>query len=125
MSSTSNSTKSGEEQPLLPTTATTTTDGDSNTHDTDKHPSILHDAFDTVVLGIPIFFSMLSWVGMKTTDSALLGHVSSQALAAAALSDLVRFFLNEISKIMNMHHVTNSCVMCKNLFYVNSGPCVP
>jgi MATE family multidrug resistance protein len=30
----------------------------------------------------------LSWVGMKTTDSALLGHVSAQALAAAALSDL-------------------------------------
>jgi len=46
------------------------------------------DAIDIIRLAIPIFCSMLSWVGMKTTDSALLGHVSSQSLAAAALSDL-------------------------------------
>ncbi|GKY92659.1 hypothetical protein MPSEU_000235900 [Mayamaea pseudoterrestris] len=50
--------------------------------------SILKDAQDTFVLGIPIFLAMLSWVGMKTTDTALLGHVSAEALAAAALSDL-------------------------------------
>lgn len=48
----------------------------------------LHDAYDTVVLGVPIFLAMLSWIGMKTTDSALLGHVSADALAAAALSDI-------------------------------------
>jgi hypothetical protein len=80
MPSTYSSIKSGEEQPLLPTT---TTD--------DKPPTLIHDAYDTFVLGIPIFFGMLTWVGMKTTDSALLGHVSSEALAAAALSDLVSF----------------------------------
>lgn len=85
MSSTTNDSKAGEAQPLLPT-KTETTKGDDN----DTHPTILNDAYDTVILGIPIFFSMLSWVGMKTTDSALLGHVSSQALSAAALSDLVR-----------------------------------
>jgi len=50
--------------------------------------SILEDARDTIFLGIPIFLSMLSWVGMKTTDAALLGHVSADALVAAALSDL-------------------------------------
>ncbi len=36
----------------------------------------------------PIFLAMISWLGMKTTDTALLGHVSADALAAAALSDL-------------------------------------
>ena len=46
------------------------------------------DAVDTVQLGVPIFVARLSWVGMKMTDSALLGHVSAESLAAAALSDL-------------------------------------
>lgn len=35
-----------------------------------------------------IFISRLGWVGMKVTDTALLGHVSSHALTASALSDL-------------------------------------
>jgi hypothetical protein len=52
--------------------------------------AVLDDALDTVFLAVPIFASMVSWVGMKTTDSALLGHVSAEALAAASLSDLVR-----------------------------------
>jgi hypothetical protein len=79
--------------------------------------SILDDILDTLKLGVPIAVSYLSWVGVsyvtiericieklgiqlnlvafaligpqkKTTDSALLGHVSQQALAAASLSDL-------------------------------------
>jgi Na+-driven multidrug efflux pump len=70
--------------------------GDDNDHDDDHHhasssssyASLWSDAKDTVRLGIPIFLATLSWVGMKTTDSALLGHVSPDALAAAALSDL-------------------------------------
>ena len=48
------------------------------------------DAVDTVELGVPMFVARLSWVGMKMTDSALLGHVSVKSLAAAALSDLVQ-----------------------------------
>ena len=60
----------------------------SSFDDDEENTSILHDAKDTLVLGVPIFLAMLSWVGMKTTDSALLGHVSAEALAAAALSDL-------------------------------------
>jgi len=55
---------------------------------TSKDVTVVEDIVDTCKLGIPIFWSMLSWVGMKTTDTALLGHVSSQALAASALSDL-------------------------------------
>lgn len=46
------------------------------------------DVTDTLHLAIPIFISRVSYVGMKTTDTALLGHVSGQALSAAALSDL-------------------------------------
>mmetsp|Transcript_21434 Transcript_21434/g.32011 ORF Transcript_21434/g.32011 Transcript_21434/m.32011 type:complete len:502 (-) Transcript_21434:195-1700(-) len=46
------------------------------------------EAWDTISLSIPIFISSVSWVGKTTTDTALLGHVSSDALAAAALSDL-------------------------------------
>lgn len=56
--------------------------------DVDDEDSIFRDAYDTIRLGIPIFAAMVSWVGMKTTDSALLGHSSADALAAAALSDL-------------------------------------
>lgn len=52
--------------------------------------SLWSNARDTVSLAVPMFLANLSWVGMKTTDSALLGHVSSDALSAAALSDLVR-----------------------------------
>ena len=53
-----------------------------------SNTSFWADALDTVQLGVPIFVARLSWVGMKTTDSALLGHVSAESLAAAALSDL-------------------------------------
>lgn len=56
--------------------------------DDEREATVLKDVVDTLVLGTPIFMAMLSWVGMKTTDTALLGHVSADALAAAALSDL-------------------------------------
>jgi multidrug resistance protein, MATE family len=61
---------------------------DSNPQFKNKHPSLRKDIHDTIWLAGPIFMAMLSWVGMKTTDTALLGHVSGDALAAAALSDL-------------------------------------
>ena len=50
--------------------------------------NILEDVIDTFHLAMPIFITRVSYVGMKTTDTALLGHVSGQALSAAALSDL-------------------------------------
>ena len=46
------------------------------------------DAIDTLYLAAPIFISRVSFTGMKTTDTALLGHVSGEALSASALSDL-------------------------------------
>ena len=79
-----------ETDPLLQksTIATDTSTTDSSTAAADDDTNPWSDAFDTVQLGIPIFFAMASWVGMKLTDSALLGHVSATALAAASLSDL-------------------------------------
>lgn len=85
-----------EQEPLLfvqqQSSSISASSVDDTTTTTDKQESLWHDAKDTLLLGIPIFLSMLSWVGMKTTDSALLGHVSADALSAAALSDLVRSF---------------------------------
>jgi len=43
---------------------------------------------DILKLAFPIFITSLSWVGKKTTDTALLGHLSQKALAASALSDM-------------------------------------
>ena len=51
-------------------------------------PTISEEAWDILKLGVPIFIARLSNVGMKTTDTALLGHVSRDALSASALSDL-------------------------------------
>lgn len=53
-----------------------------------KIKGFISDAFDTLSLAVPIFISRLSWVGMTTTDTSLLGHVGADALAAQALSDL-------------------------------------
>ena len=53
-----------------------------------EHHDLVDDIIDTFRLGLPIFISSASWVGKKTTDTALLGHVGSKALSAAALSDL-------------------------------------
>eukprot|EP00529_Nitzschia_sp_RCC80_P018861 CAMPEP_0113510598 /NCGR_PEP_ID=MMETSP0014_2-20120614/38225_1 /TAXON_ID=2857 /ORGANISM="Nitzschia sp." /LENGTH=514 /DNA_ID=CAMNT_0000406567 /DNA_START=103 /DNA_END=1647 /DNA_ORIENTATION=- /assembly_acc=CAM_ASM_000159 len=75
-----------------PTTSTITESDQSNGHgqqdDRVAKESIMHDVLDTFKLGIPIFISSLSFVGKKTTDTALLGHVSQEALSASALSDL-------------------------------------
>lgn len=50
--------------------------------------TILEDVIDIVTLAFPFFISSLSWVGKKTTDTGLLGHLSEKALSASALSDL-------------------------------------
>jgi MATE family multidrug resistance protein len=53
-----------------------------------KNKTCWQDAADILRLSGPIFLAQVSWLGMKTTDTALLGHVGADALAAAALSDL-------------------------------------
>ncbi|EJK67992.1 hypothetical protein THAOC_10882, partial [Thalassiosira oceanica] len=54
----------------------------------DREATFKDDVLDTLHLAGPIFVSRVSWVGMKSTDTALLGHTSGDALSAAALSDL-------------------------------------
>ena len=84
-----------EKSPLISPTAYTQNDGDYDpekgiNNDTQNKDSnnILEDIIDTFHLAVPIFISRVSYVGLKTTDTALLGHVSGKALSAAALSDL-------------------------------------
>lgn len=55
----------------------------------DENATIWDDVRKISLMAIPIFLSMASFTGMKVTDSALLGHSSADALAAASLSDLV------------------------------------
>jgi MATE family multidrug resistance protein len=50
--------------------------------------TMLADVADTLHLAVPMFMARVSVTGMKTIDTALLGHVSGSALSAAALSDL-------------------------------------
>ena len=70
-----------ERSPLISTTS-------SVEEEAEWYKIYLEDAKDTFKLAVPIFISRVSYVGMKTTDTALLGHVSGHALSAAALSDL-------------------------------------
>lgn len=48
----------------------------------------LDEAYDIMKLGTPMFFTGVSWVAMAATDTALLGHVSTQSLTASAESSL-------------------------------------
>ncbi|KAL7545794.1 hypothetical protein ACHAWF_009139, partial [Thalassiosira exigua] len=86
----------GEKRPLLPVQDVAEKTYDDSGVQRPRHlgddeatkSDIWEDVADTLRLAIPIFVSRVSSVGMKTTDTALLGHVSGRALSAAALSDL-------------------------------------
>jgi len=43
---------------------------------------------DILELALPISVGRISWTGMKTTDTAILGHVGTEFLAASSISDL-------------------------------------
>ena len=53
-----------------------------------QYQSYAADAIDMLNLAIPIAISRLAWVGMKTTDTALIGHTGTTYLSASAISDL-------------------------------------
>ncbi|CAE8711120.1 unnamed protein product [Polarella glacialis] len=50
--------------------------------------SVQHEVWELMKLTIPIFMTMVSWVTMKVTDTAVLGHSGTEYLDATALSDL-------------------------------------
>jgi len=56
--------------------------------DTDRLPSVAEELWSLMKLAGPMFIGRVSWVIMKVTDSAVLGHVGSRYLDNAALSDL-------------------------------------
>jgi len=49
----------------------------------------LKEATAIMKLTIPMFIGMMSWVAMKVTDTAVLGHAGTRYLDATALSDLL------------------------------------
>lgn len=55
-----------------------------------EHNAVMKEVVAISKLTIPIFLSMVSWVAMKVTDTAVLGHVGTgtRYLDATALSDL-------------------------------------
>jgi len=59
-----------------------------DTKSANSSATVLEDVTDILQLAFPIFITSFSWVGKKTTDTGLLGHLSKDALAASALSDL-------------------------------------
>lgn len=53
-----------------------------------EHKTVISEFVDLLRLAIPIFVTRVSWVFMKVTDTALLGHAGTRYLTDAALSDL-------------------------------------
>lgn len=50
--------------------------------------SIWSESHDLLRSWLPLFFGSCAWVCMKTTDTALLGHVGTHYLSAVAVSEL-------------------------------------
>jgi len=56
-----------------------------------EQPTLVGEVKSLILLAIPLFLSSASWVGMKTTDTALLGHLEESGtlyLSAVAVADL-------------------------------------
>jgi len=56
-----------------------------------KLPGLFGEVRSLIVLAVPLFLSSASWVGMKATDTALLGHLQEEGttyLSAVAVADL-------------------------------------
>lgn len=86
------SSEATESQPLIPKDKSDVDveEGDSkkSSTTTESGHTVLEDAIDILNLAVPIFITSFSWVGKKTTDTGLLGHLNRDALAASALADL-------------------------------------
>lgn len=65
-------------------------DGDAPEEPEDQEPgwTVTGELKKTLLLSLPIFVAVCSWLGMKVTDTAVLGHVGTDYLSAASLSDI-------------------------------------
>lgn len=54
----------------------------------DHHRDLIKEIMELLSLAAAFFVASVSWVGMKATDTALLGHVGTRYLDASAFSDL-------------------------------------
>lgn len=72
------------------------TDGDSSLLPHEDRSTVLKEIVAITKLAIPMFMAMVSWVALKVTDTAVLGHVGKETMGhvgtryldATALSDL-------------------------------------
>lgn len=53
------------EKSKLLSTSSSEQQSNDDSNNTQNNESIWHDAKDTILLGIPIFWAMLSWVGVR------------------------------------------------------------
>ncbi|GBG33779.1 Protein DETOXIFICATION 30 [Hondaea fermentalgiana] len=53
-----------------------------------KSTTWTHELGEILYLGVGLFLARASWVVIKTTDTSIIGHVSTEALEASAVADL-------------------------------------
>lgn len=54
----------------------------------DKQANVGQEMIALFKLSVPLAITSLSWVGMATTDTAVVGHLGTRYLSAAAMADL-------------------------------------
>jgi MATE family multidrug resistance protein len=74
---------------LQPESSSGTISDSNTTSGSDGTPSTMLSIWqEAVILAVPLAVSRLSWVTMKTTDTALIGHTGTLNLSASAVADL-------------------------------------
>mmetsp|Transcript_66999 Transcript_66999/g.160543 ORF Transcript_66999/g.160543 Transcript_66999/m.160543 type:complete len:532 (+) Transcript_66999:52-1647(+) len=80
-------TQGGVRPPLLGEKKPSLARQGSSAHDFTEGPSLSQLYRSIFVLFVSIFFARLAWIGMKLTDTALLGHSGTVFLSASSLAD--------------------------------------
>lgn len=91
-------------------------------HHQHHHPTLLDDVTDLLRLGLPIFISSISWVGKKTTDTALLGHVGPKAFDGIGSFRLVDDLHARIAQWPCLDYIGRQC---RRWWQSQTGRCVP
>mmetsp|Transcript_45810 Transcript_45810/g.83984 ORF Transcript_45810/g.83984 Transcript_45810/m.83984 type:complete len:527 (+) Transcript_45810:40-1620(+) len=77
----------GARPPVVGTPKPTLVRQESAAHDITESTSIAQLYKSIFLLFVSIFFARLAWIGMKLTDTALLGHSGTVFLSASSLAD--------------------------------------
>jgi Na+-driven multidrug efflux pump len=84
---------------------------------------------DLVHLTVPMAISRISWIGMKTTDTGLVGHTSTLYLEATALSDLWTqstgcVLSGAITGVVRLASIANAFTIYFRTQYTRSSVCM-